>query len=232
MKKYLFSYSYIMKKKILAAFLPLLFSLLVLLPLAGCAKTYDYTAHLSEIRRDIFLAETEEFTLTLSCAEREHPYASDGVACPRSMLMEAVLIPKDKSVESFTILLDGWGGEMSFRNVRGDWFYSQGVTSFPEGSVSLRISWEDGETEVAATSVKTENTLSCKEALARAVEEEKALVKSMTREGAFRGEFYVRLLRRDKNYYYVGIVNEAGETVSLLLDAESGEVLARRPKRQ
>ncbi len=212
-----------------------LVALSALLPLAaGCGK-YDYSKHLSEIRSDLFSAETEEFSVVLSCVSREHPYLSDGVAAPRGDLCEIVLTSPEHTDRTYSVTVLGeteWGGEMSFRNVRGDWFYSQGVTSFPEGSVSLRISWEDGETEVAATSVKTENTLSCKEALARAVEEEKALVKSMTREGAFRGEFYVRLLRRDKNYYYVGIVNEAGETVSLLLDAESGEVLARRPKRQ
>ena len=228
MKKYLFSYSYIMKKKILAAFLPLLFSLLVLLPLAGCAKTYDYTAHLSEIRRDIFLAETEEFTLTLSCAEREHPYASDGIACPRSMLMDAVLIPKDKSVENFTILLDGWGGEMSFRSVEDDWFFSAGCQSFPEKSVSITLEWEGEKREVLATTIKNEATMSAEEALEIAISHEEATVSSLTKDGVFQGELRVRLLRRDVNYYYVGIVAPNGKTVSLLIGAESGEVLARR----
>lgn len=38
----------------------------------------------------------------------------------------------------------------------------------------------------------------------------------------------MRLLRRDKNYYYVGITDCTGKTISLLLNAETGEVLARR----
>lgn len=42
------------------------------------------------------------------------------------------------------------------------------------------------------------------------------------------GEFHVRLLRRDANYYYVGIVDGKGHTISLLLDSETGETLARR----
>ena len=57
---------------------------------------------------------------------------------------------------------------------------------------------------------------------------EKETIANMTQNGAFGGEFYVRLLRRDKNYYYVGIIDTSGKTVSLLLDGESGEVLARR----
>jgi len=38
----------------------------------------------------------------------------------------------------------------------------------------------------------------------------------------------VRLLRRNTNYYYVGIVDTDGKTISLLLNSETGEVLARR----
>ena len=50
----------------------------------------------------------------------------------------------------------------------------------------------------------------------------------MTKNNEFYGEFYIRLLRRDKNFYYVGIIGKSETTVSLLIDAESGEVLARR----
>ena len=52
----------------------------------------------------------------------------------------------------------------------------------------------------------------------------------MTRGGVFYGEFHVRLLRRDKTYYYVGIVNSKGDILSLLLDSETGEILARRER--
>ena len=50
----------------------------------------------------------------------------------------------------------------------------------------------------------------------------------MTQNGKFNGEFRVRLLKRDKTYYYVGIVGKDGGELSLLLDAESGALLARR----
>ena len=41
--------------------------------------------------------------------------------------------------------------------------------------------------------------------------------KGMTKNKRFYGEFYVRLLRRNVNYYYVGIVDESGNTLSLHL---------------
>ena len=117
---------------------------------------------------------------------------------------------------------------MSFRNARGDYFYSQSVKKFPKNTLSVRVEWGDEKREIAATSVKTPSTLSVKEALDCAVKAERKTVDAMTQNGKFNGEFRVRLLKRDKTYYYVGIVGKDGKELSLLLDAESGALLARR----
>ncbi len=223
-----FSYLYSMKRHILP-----IFFLLLLLPLSACGKSYDYTAHISELRSDIFRAETDEFTVTLSCVSREYPYAADGVACPRSDLVEISLVPAEKAdaYEVYFVTETGeQGGEASFRNAFGDYFFSESVTSFPEETVSMRVVWGGETREVTATSVKNDKTLSCTEALDRAIAAEKDRIDRMT-DTVFLGEFHVRLLRRDKNYYYVGIVDKDGETLSLLLDSETGEVLARRDTR-
>ena len=203
----------------------------VLPALAACGKAMDYSGYISEARSDIFRAETEEFTVTLSCISREYPYASDGIACPRTDVVEISLIPSAAEITDYSVYVVGeteWGGEASFRNVYGDWYYSESVTSFPTGSVSLRIEWDDNVRELVATSVKNEETLSVKEALDHAVSAEKERIDRMTADGAFHGEFYVRLVRRDTNYYYVGIVGTDGNITSLLLNGETGEVLARR----
>lgn len=202
-----------------------------LLPLLTACGGYDYSAHVSEARTDVFCAETEEFTVSLSCTAREYPYASDGIACPTTKVAEISLIPKERAEGGYEVYVRGdkeWGGETSFRNTHGDYFYSQGVEAFPEKSVSMRIVWEGGEREITATSVKNENTLTINDALDCAVKAEKETVSRMTKNGRFNGEFYVRLLRRNTNYYYVGIVDTEGKTISLLLNSETGEVLARR----
>ncbi len=217
----------VMKNK----FFGLTFLLLLLPALAACGGGYDYTKHLSEVRSDIFRAETEEFTVTLSCVAREYPYATDGVACPLQNVAEISLRPAQYTAETFCIYVageKGFGGEASFRNFAGDWFLSQSVEQFPEGSVSLRVEWGENVREITATSVKNEKTLTPEAALGCAVRAEEELIGRMTQDGVFRGEFYVRLLRRDKNYYYVGVANSAGSLLSLLIDAETGEVLARR----
>ena len=203
----------------------------VLPALTACGKAKDYSPFISEARYDIFRAETEEFAVTLSCISREYPYASDGIASPRTDVVEISLIPSSMAMTDYSIYVVGekeWGGEASYRNAYSDWFYSESVTAFPEGSVTLRIEWDENVQELTATSVKNEKTISVKEALDRAVTAEKERIDRMSSGGEFRGEFYVRLVRRDTNYYYVGIVGTDGGITSLLLDGETGEVLARR----
>ena len=119
---------------------------------------------------------------------------------------------------------------MSFRSVTGDWFYSRSVEAFPSGSLSVKVVKDGAQEEILATSVKTENTLTPREALEKAVDAEHDALAKMTRNGVFYGEFHVRLLRRDKNYYYVGVIDSEGNILALLLDSETGEVLARRER--
>ena len=202
-----------------------------LLPaLAACAP-YDYSDRLSEVRSDLFLAETEEYSLQLSCIEREYPYADDGIPCPMTKFVQVLLSPKGERAEGAEIYVgegEGrFGGDASFRTAYGDYMLSEGVDEFPKGSVVVTVVYGGETQEIAATSVRTEETLSPAEALRRGVKEEKETLGRMRREGVFCGEICVRLLRRDKNYYYFS-VTDGKERVSLLLDAETGEPLARR----
>ena len=218
-----YAYGYGMKKHTFCVL-----ALAGLLPLLSACAPYDYTDRVSEIRSDLFLAETDDFSLTVTCVSREYPYADDGIPCPMTNTVEVSIVP----VEAFSGTVevyceDGWGGEASFSAVFGDYRFSQGVDAFPESSVSLRVVWGDEDIELAATSVRTETTMTPKEALSVIVEAEKETLERMKRDGAFCGEFCIRLLRRDKNYYYAS-VTDGTERTALLIDAETGEILARR----
>ena len=217
-----------MKKLPIALLVPLF----ALASLTGCGGE-DYAEHISDVRSDCFLAETEDLSLTVSCISREVPYAADGVACTRSDLIEIVLKPaadRESENASYSVTLHGTpavSGELSYRSVKGDYFLSQGVSAFPEGSVTVRLSEDGKTTEIAATSVRTEKTLSPEDALRFAVDAERELIDRMTAGNTFEGEFTVRLMRRSRNYYFVGITGKK-ENAALLIDAETGEVLARR----
>ena len=202
-----------------------------LLPLCAACAPYRYNDCLSEVRSDLFLAETEDFTLTLACVEREYPYADDGIPCPMSKTVQVTLSPLTPPAGDVSIFVGEGearlGGEASYRTTRGDYTYSEGVDAFPEGSVNVRVTYGGTEHTLAATSVKNEETLSPGEALAKGIAAEKETMERMRKNGVFCGELCVRLLRRDKNYYYFAIT-DGTERISLLLDGETGEVLARR----
>ena len=190
---------------------PALILLMGLLPLiAACKQSPDYFTYVSELRSDLFVASEEEFSLTVACISREYPYINDGVKATMTDVVEITLEGDALEYSVYIIGEEHMGGEMSFRNTRGDFYYSQGVKSFPKESISLRVEWEDTSREIVATSVKTENTLSPQAALNHALQGEQQTLEHMRIDGTFRGEFYVRLLRRDKNYYYVGIVDTNG----------------------
>lgn len=211
-----------MKKALICFLLPIV----MLFSLVGC-KQVGYESRISDKRHDLFVAESDEFSLTLSCISRETPYALDGVCGEISDLIEVALVPKGSSADEYSITIlseNNLGGTMSYRSAKGDYFFSHGVESFPQSTVSLRIKWGDETKDLSATSVKNENTLTAEAALECAVAYEKA---HEEQDEELQGEFHVRLLRRDKNYYYVGLVT-ADKTVALLLDAETGDVLARR----
>ena len=170
--------------------------------LAAACAPYDYSARVSEVRSDLFLAETEAFTLTVACVSREYPYADDGIPCPMTDTLEASLAPKGDAPAAVEIYADGtgWGGEASFSAVYGEYRFSEGVSAFPEGTLSLRVVWGEKEVSLAATSVRTEQTLTPEEALAAFTAAEKETLKRMQKEGAFCGELCIRLLLREKNY--------------------------------
>ena len=95
------------------------FSFLLLLTglvplLASCKQNPDYFSHVSELRSDLFTASEEEFSLTVACITREHPYNNDGI---KATLTDVVEITLEGEADEYRVYLLGGeqiGGEMSF----------------------------------------------------------------------------------------------------------------------
>lgn len=215
-------------------FLPLI--LLVALFFVGfffpaCKDKIDYFSYVSELRSNIFYAQAEECVLTAYAVEKEYPYQADGIKRETSKRIEIHLLAPsgDKSYEiSFSVNGTAYGGEMSYDNVRAEYYYSCSLDVSTLTQIDFTLVCEEETIALCAKSVLTEDTLSPQEIIKKLRETEEELFTNLTDKYGFAGEIYLRLLYEDFPYYYVGIIDRNGHATAFLINGESGKILARR----
>lgn len=209
--------------------LPVLF--LAIIGLSSCKKQTDYFSYVSECRSDIFTCEGDGFSLKMYAVSREQPYLSDGVKRECTQKAEAFLTT-DRTQETFSIgFIVGekeYGGEMSFDNARTEYYFSCTVDISSLRSIPVKICYGGTVYETNAINVRTETAFSPEKILQTVLQSEHTLIENMTDRNGFCGEFYIRLIYEDGLYYYVGIIGTDQKTHALLLNAETGKILARR----
>ncbi len=197
----------------------------------GCEQKIDYFDYVSELRNNIFLAETEELTLKIYAVEKESPYAADGIKQETSPRFEARLLApsgEQNVTLSFTVGNRSYGGDMSFDNVRQEYYYFCTLDVAEQSTIPCRLQYGEKEISITATSVLKKECLSPKDALNTLTKEKAELFQAMTDKYGFAGEIYVRLIYEDSPYYYIGVIDRTGKINAFLLNASTGKILARR----
>ena len=200
-------------------------------PLVKSARKLDYFDYVSELRSNILLASNEQYSLRAFAVEKEYPYAADGVRRETSKRAEIYLAaPSGDKVCFIEFVFDGksYGGEMSYDNVKSEYFYSLSLDLSTAKSIDFTIDYGSEKTLLNATTVKKENTLSPRDVLKKLQENEKTTFDSLTTENGFVGEIYLRLISEDEPYYYIGLISKDGKIHAYLLTADTGKVLAKR----
>lgn len=210
----------------------MLFLCVTALSLIGCSKSTDLNKYVSERLTEIFFCEQDGFTLTASYSQKEYPYCNDGIVGELSDLFEIKLQAPDNSAEyniKFTVAGKEYGGEMSFESVRQIYTFSQSIRCAGETQLTFTVTSETGENTLVANSVKNENTLSTKEILQYIQKAEPERISALMQNGIFAAEIYIRLVYKDGEcFYYASITDRSGNTYSMLIDSESGKILATR----
>lgn len=212
-------------------FLSLISVFLLLFVFSACRKEVSYSDYVSELRSNIFLAEADGFFLRIYAVEKENPYVTDGIPQETSARTE-VYLTASEGLEScnvsFSVNGKEYGGEMSFDNVKTQYYYSCTLDVSELTELSCRIEYGKTQLEMNALSVRTEKTLSLEAVLKTLQTEETELFTSLTDKYGFAGEIYIRLIYEDSPYYYIGIIDREGNINAFLLNAETGKILARR----
>ncbi|MBR2646416.1 MAG: hypothetical protein IKD47_02530 [Clostridia bacterium] len=217
--------------KLVGQILATLFVLFFSFSCVSCKKTVEYFDYVSELRSNIFICETETLSLRVYAVRKESPYATDGIPKESVPRAEVRLVAPsfDKTCQlSFSIHGKTYGGEMSFDNVKTEYYYACTLDISALREIVCKIEYGDTAVEMTAKSVLTERTIPAKTALKNIYHEEKALFDSLTDRYGFAGEIHIRLLYEDAPYYYVGVIDRSGNINAFLVNAETGKILAKR----
>ena len=199
--------------------------------LGGCTKNVEYFDYVSELRSNIFLAEADGFSLRVYAVSKETPYLADGIPKECSTRLEAYMVAPegDKTCNiSLSLGENTYGGEMSYDNVKAEYYFSCTLDVSAERELPFEIEYGEQKLTLCARSVLTEDTLAPKSVLKNLEREESELFTSLTDKYGFAGEIYLRLLYEDAPYYYIGLIERNGSVHAFLVNAKTGKVLAKR----
>lgn len=210
-----------------------LFCLLVLICtffMPACKKGIDYLSYVSELRSNILLAQTDEFALRIFATQKETPYVADGVKREMTSRTEVYLTaPSGMQNYSVSFDVDGetYGGELSYNNVNGEYYFSCTLDLSQQTELTVMISCEKQTTTLVAKSVLSQNVLTPKNALYALIDAQQDTFSALTDEYGFAGEIRVRLIYEENPYYFIGITDKNGNTTAFLLSASTGKILAK-----
>lgn len=217
--------------KALRAVFALMLLLCISLCLFSCKKEIRYFDYVSELRSNVFLASSDEFSLRVYSIKKESPYSADGVPREINVRTELWLVaPSGEKECNLTFTVDGnpYGGEMAYDNVKGEYYLACNLDTSALSAVECNISYGEQEYTLTAKSVLSQDTLSPETVLKNLVNAEAELFASMTDKYGFAGEIYLRLIYEDSPYYYVGVIDRSGKINAFLINATSGKILAKR----
>ena len=218
-------------KKWICFSLSLLLFCSILLSLTACKKRVDYFSYVSELRDNIFLAETEDYSLQAYSIIKETPYFADGIVmeCSRRIEVRFIAPQGDKNCSiSFTVDGKNYGGEFSFDNVKTEYFWSCSLDISTLSKIDFNLVYDGQPLEMQAVSVLNGTELSPRAILNCLQKENLDIFNGLTDKYGFSGEIYIRLIYEENPYYYVGIIDRNGKIYAFLLNATTGKILAKR----
>ena len=202
---------------------------LSLTALSACGKKTNPLAYVSELRSNLFIAQNETLSLSVYAVEKEYPYAADGVArktSPRVELYLSGLSGDTPCSVQFTVNGETYGGDLSYDNATAKFTYSRTLDCSKAENLPVTVAYGDSTYELNALSVRTAATVTPEKALANARRAEAERFKALERKNGFAGELRVRLIYETAPFYYVGLIDRDGKEFSMLLDGETGKILA------
>lgn len=195
--------------------------------LCGCKKSVDYSAYVSEKRTDIYLYSDDGPEIKIYLSEKETPYCADGIKGEMTSLCE-IFVKLPKNYEEVNVTIDGVQSEMSYRAVENDYYLSLSNCGISGQSATVTLSYGEENKDYTALSVRDDGVMTCENAVKCVTEHNPDLFSSLTENGIFKGEIFVRLLYDEGCYYYVGVCDRDKNINAYLVDGVRGKIIANK----
>ena len=201
--------------------------------LSACNTEPDYFSCVSELRKDVFVGEQDNFSVVVYAGTKESPALFDGIKQNTVLCLGFKIIQKEEVGSQltikFTVNNKNYTAPLTFNPVKNTLFCDVEVSALPEKNFEVEICYGEKSTVVSTASQLNDNTINYSKALESAVSKGRDFLKEHTEKGILNAEIVIRLLcERGKNYYYVGFICEKGLKRAYLIDGSNGEVIAEK----
>lgn len=217
-------------KKIFCAILTIVLSTIAI----SCKTQVDYSIYVSELRTNIYQGEKDEVKIVVYTGFKESPFIADGyvgeikkyiivrlVSCPENIDGVSVSINYDKGSVS---------GMFEYHPIGGKYIAEFCVEELPtEPTLSAKVNVAGQEVVIDLATLKDGNCIDYKSAINSVKKYDEEVFENLFEKNHVNAEIHIRLLSdSDKNYYYVGLVSSDGKTNAYLVDALSGNTIAKK----
>ena len=227
-----------MKKKLLI----LMFLFVSILSLSACGgKDLNLSDYLIEERNNLFVANDELYTLNLSSGLRESDYKFDGVITDKIDFAVITFVRNDNlplANDTYAYIVkindEEFSGFLEKSPVDNTYVADLGVAVNDDAIVSAKISFTGYTFSGDLTNISSAFGYNKNNVIEIANNELKEEIKNIMQDNNVKIEVVTKIMKDYssvdmKNYYwYVGVISTNGDTLGLLIDANSGEIIAKK----
>ena len=217
-------------KKLLCCIIMVVFACSFVTLHSGCEKSSTLLPYVSELKKDIFVGDNQDFNLKAYYGYKENPYASDGKVETHPYTLTFMLLNTKESQTAYTLTIPCINDcKLEFtKNNSGKLVSSIEIENFNQSSFDVKLQFSSQIIDIKMHSILPENALDIDSVLKKIEVEQSNLINNYMFDSKFNAEIYARVIvKDDKAFWYIAFANNDG-LKAFLVDGVSGEVLAIR----
>lgn len=217
----------------------LVLAICLTLPLVGCkGKTLDIRDYLIEERDNLFVAKDSIYQATLSSGKRELDYDLDGVINDKTdfaILSLSRLDNQPMANDSYSYVVtigeESYTGSLEKSSIDNAYVVDLGVSVADDSEVHIVVDFTGYTFDSQATNISKDFAYNKSSILDIANQELSGELKELSKDNNI--EVVMKLIKDysselDNYFYYIGVVSTNGEVLGLLIDTNTGEIVAKK----